>query len=389
MSSIYIHIPFCKSRCIYCDFYSTTDAGKKSRYVECLNRELHLRRSYLPSDEVVTSIYFGGGTPSQLSSAMLSSVLETVFSLFDVSPDAEITVEMNPDDVTADFLSSLLSMRVNRVSMGVQTFDDSRLAFLHRRHSSAQAEKAVRLCQEAGVSNISFDLIYGFPGETLDDWEADVSKAVALGVPHISAYSLMYEEGTALTRMLNEGNVSEIDEDLSLDMYRLLMSRLHDAGFVHYEISNFALPGFHSRHNSGYWTGTKYLGIGASAHSFDGVSRQWNPASVDKYMSAVEAGEPLFEREVLSESMRYDERVMTSLRTCDGIDLSALQRDFGREKLDYCLDMARKHIDDGCLELLSGYKPYLRNAAPADALRLTRKGLFVSDDIMSDLMLGI
>lgn len=387
MSSVYIHVPFCKSRCIYCDFYSTTDVRKRSRYVECLKHELEMRRSYLPFDEEVSSIYFGGGTPSQLSPAMLSSVLETVHRLFRVSSDVEITVEMNPDDVTGDYVHELCAMNVNRVSMGVQTFNDSRLAFLHRRHSSLQACNAVKLCQDAGLSNISIDLIYGFPDETIADWNSDISEAVNLGVPHISAYSLMYEEGTALTRMLDEGKLSQLDDEISLEMFRALMSRLHDAGFIHYEISNFSLPGFHSCHNSGYWTGVKYLGIGASAHSYDGFSRQWNPASLDRYMLAVEAGKIEYEREELSLSMKYDERVMTSLRTCDGIDLDALSRDFGNERLEYCLKSAEKHLADGSLELLQDYKPVLRKDVSSKVLRLTTRGIFVSDGIMSDLML--
>ena len=197
----------------------------------------------------------------------------------------------------------------------------------------------------------------------------------------------MYEEGTALTRMLDEGKLSQLDDEISLEMFRVLMSRLHDAGFIHYEISNFSLPGFHSRHNSGYWTGVKYLGVGASAHSYDGFSRQWNPASLDRYMLAVETGKLEYEREELSLSMKYDERVMTSLRTCDGIDLDALSRDFGNERLEYCLKSAEKHLADGSLELLQDYNPVLRKDVSSKVLRLTTRGIFVSDGIMSDLML--
>ena len=271
MAGLYIHIPFCKSRCLYCDFYSTTSLDMRQRYVDALCRELDLR-----GKSGVDTIYIGGGTPSQLSFEQLQQLLLYIYKVCDVSPDAEVTMEVNPDDVTTAFAQALPQLHINRISMGAQTFNDSRLQFLRRRHKAAQVPLAVERLRQAGIRNISVDLMYGFPNETLSEWDEDITAVLSLQVEHLSAYALQYEEGTPLYRLLQRDEVSEVDDELSRSMYYRLKDRLADAGYEHYEISNFARKGFRSRHNSSYWNQTPYIGIGAAAHSFDGQNRQWN-----------------------------------------------------------------------------------------------------------------
>ena len=369
MAGLYIHIPFCASRCIYCGFFSTTRHAMRDRYVDALCREIDLRNNYL--HDGIHTIYIGGGTPSMLSEEQLQRLFDTI----DYSKADEITLECNPDDITPDYASVIGRLPVNRVSMGAQTFSDARLRFLRRRHSSADVRHAVTLLRKAGIGNISVDLMYGFPDETIDEWNDDITRALDLDVEHISAYSLMYEENTPLHKILCEGKIAEIDEELSSAMYSTLIDRLTAAGYEHYEISNFARPGRRSRHNSSYWTAIPYIGIGAAAHSFDGASRQWNVADIDKYVTSIERGEIPMEREELDRDTRFNDTVMLRLRTCEGIDLNVLARDFGPEYLSGCLSAARRYIADDLLE-----------RTPDNHLRLTRRGLFVSDMIMSDLM---
>lgn len=371
MSGLYIHIPFCKSRCVYCGFYSTTHTALERDYVGALLGELALRRSYLP-DESWRTIYIGGGTPSQLSAASLGRL----FGALDLSRAAEVTMECNPDDVTPEYARHLAALGVNRVSMGAQTFSDARLKFLRRRHDAAETAAAVEALRSAGIGNISIDLMYGFPGETLDEWRRDIAAATALGVEHLSAYCLMYEEGTPLYNMRARGEVAELGEEQSRAMFELLCDELARAGYEHYEISNFARPGFRSVHNSSYWRQTPYMGIGAAAHSFDGSSRQWNVADLRKYIGAIGEGRVPFEREELDADTRYDEAVMLRLRTVEGLDLDEIAQRWGRRRLDYCMKQAATYLGDGLLELSGSH------------LRLTRRGLFVSDMIMSDLMAG-
>lgn len=367
MAGIYIHTPFCKSRCIYCGFFSTTSLNMCSAHTDAVCRELEARKNYL--DEDVETIYFGGGTPTQLPLSDVEKMLNTIYNIYNVREGAEITLEGNPDDLTPETLRTLKRIGVNRLSMGVQSFDDERLRFLRRRHSAAQAVKAVADAKAEGFDNISVDLMFGFPGQTMREWKSDVRMAIELGVQHISAYSLMYEEGTVLGNMLEKGEVEELSDELSLAMYEYLIDALRDGGFEHYEISNFALPGHRSRHNSSYWKGVPYLGVGAGAHSFDGRNRHFNPDSIKEYLE----GKGL-EEELLTDSMRYDEYVFTSLRTSDGLNLDSLSMLFGKEMCDYCVRNAEQHLNGGRLE------------RDGQVLRLTRAGLFVSNDVMSDLM---
>ena len=376
MAGLYIHIPFCASRCIYCGFYSTTLMELRDRYVDALCHEMALRQEALVQQGLplpsLDTIYIGGGTPSQLSPRHLKILFGHINKVFS-NKATEVTIEMNPDDVTEEYAHALSQLPVNRVSMGAQTFDDTRLRFLNRRHSARQVPQAVKTLREAGISNISIDLMYGFPGETIDNWQDDITKALDLGVEHLSAYCLMIEEGTVLYEKMRNGEnerMRECDEELERQMYYTLTERLKAAGYEHYEISNFALPGRRSRHNSSYWTDLPYIGLGAAAHSYDGRSRCWNVADIRQYINGIENGSPVIDQEWLNDDSRYNDRVMLSLRTCEGIDLSTLQP----ADRTYLLSLAQKYIDNSLL------------TAEGDHLRLSNEGLFVSDMIMSDLM---
>lgn len=373
MAGIYLHIPFCKRRCIYCDFFSTTQSEKKSAYVHALCQELEMRRDYLGEEEVET-IYLGGGTPSQLTHEELESIFTYIYKVYRVTPDAEITLEANPDDLTPSYIATLRQLPINRISMGIQTFHEDTLKLLNRRHTARQAIEAFQQCREAGFRNISIDLMYGLPGETQEMWESDLQQAIALHPEHISAYHLIYEEGTALWELKEKHHVEEAHEELSLRLFTLLIDRLTEAGYQHYEISNFCMPGLHSRHNSSYWTSKNYLGCGPSAHSFNGMSRQWNIASLEKYIEGIQTGKPYTEKETLDLYTRYNDFIITRIRTHWGLPLSHLLTEFGDTLYHYCLRMAKPHLEQGYLEIKS------------DSLKLTRKGIFISDGIMSDLL---
>lgn len=387
MAGIYIHIPFCRSRCIYCGFYSTTALDLRQRYVDALCREMEIRsqRSEVRGERIET-IYLGGGTPSQLTFDQLRQLFIYINKVYPLTPDSspltpEITIEVNPDDVTVEFAAVLQQLPVNRVSMGIQTFDDQRLRFLHRRHTSQQAIEAVSILRANGIRNISIDLMYGFPGETLEQWEADIEAALALDVEHLSAYCLMIEEGTPLHKMFTDDSLlftdDYPDEEMERQMYEVLIDRLEAAGYEHYEISNFARSGFRSRHNSSYWNGTPYIGLGAAAHSYDIRSRSWNVADIRQYIEGMERGERIFEEELLDDDTRYNDIVTVALRTKEGIDLNALSE----KHREYCMKNARRYLNDGLLELST------IRGAESPTLHLTRRGLFVSDMVMSDLMM--
>jgi len=401
MAGIYIHIPFCRSRCIYCGFYSTTALDLRQRYVDALCREMEIRGTgHLISGQSpdqgpvppISTIYLGGGTPSQLTFDQLRQLFIYINKVYPLTSTREITIEVNPDDVTVEFAAMLSQLPVNRVSMGIQTFDDQRLRFLHRRHTARQAIEAISILRSAGINNLSIDLMYGFPGETLSDWQSDIDSALALNVEHISAYCLMIEEGTPLHRMLQhngdcplceqrselQGDCPQcVDEETERSMYYTLIDRLTAAGYEHYEISNFARPGFRSRHNSSYWNGTPYIGLGAAAHSYDIRSRSWNIADVNAYIEGIEREERLFEEELIDDDTRYNDAVTVGLRTCEGIDLNTLPKKYR----DYCMKNARRYLDDGLLELS------VVGNLTSPTLHLTRRGLFVSDMVMSDLMM--
>ena len=377
MAGLYIHIPFCASRCIYCGFYSTTSLKLRQRYVDAVCREMETHPFPLPKGMGIDTIYFGGGTPSQLTIPQLEQLflyINKVYSLTThLSPlTPEITIEMNPDDVTPAWADVLPRLGVNRVSMGAQTFNDERLRFLHRRHTARQVPEAVKILRNAGIRNISIDLMYGFPGETLDDWQRDIDSALALNVEHISAYCLMVEEGTLLWRLkMKDEKLKMPDEELERLMYEVLIDKLTAAGYEHYEISNFAKPGYRSRHNSSYWQDVPYIGLGAAAHSYDLKYRSYNVADIQQYIEAIERGELPSEQEVIDEDTHYNDRITVALRTSDGLDLTTLSN----RHRHYCMREAQRFLDDGLLQLSD------------NRLSLTRKGLFVSDYVMSSLIM--
>ena len=382
MAGLYIHIPFCKSRCIYCGFYSTTDEKWRQRYVDAVCREMELR----PSADPINTIYLGGGTPSQLSGEQLQQLfiyINKVYSLPSIQGGAgggpEITIEVNPDDVTVEFAAMLQRLPVNRVSMGAQTFDDARLRFLHRRHTAEQVPQAVQRLRDVGIRNISVDLMYGFPNETLADWQRDIDAALALDVEHLSAYCLSIEENTPLWKWTIDNGQLTIDEELERAMYEVLIDKLTAAGYEHYEISNFARPGYRSRHNSSYWNDTPYIGLGAAAHSYAVLGgfaaescavRSWNIADLRQYVDAIQRDEIPCEREVIDADTHYNDRITVALRTSNGLDLDTLPDKYR----SYCLHEAQRFIDDGLLR------------CDGHHLVLTRNGLFVSDYIMGSLV---
>ncbi|MDO4755587.1 MAG: radical SAM family heme chaperone HemW [Parabacteroides sp.] len=373
MAGLYIHIPFCAKRCLYCDFFSNTEMKYKQSYIQAIIEEMKQRQTYI-GDEPLETIYFGGGTPSQLAASDFEQIFEAIHTLFNTSPCQEITLEANPDDMTPAYIASLRSLPFNRISMGVQSFQEKDLRFLNRRHDSKQAKDAVALCQEQGITNISIDLIYGLPGQTLEEWEENLETAIQLNIPHISAYHLIYEEGTALYQLKEAGKITPVDEDLSVTLFSTLINRLTEAGYLHYEISNFARPGFFSQHNSSYWTGKRYLGIGPSAHSYNGNSRQWNIASLPLYIKGINTHEPEIEIEELDIHTRYNDFIITGLRTMWGIRLNDIQALFGEKKLTYLKQQASPYIQKGLLLLQD------------DTLTLSQEGIFISDGIMSDLL---
>ena len=375
MAGIYVHIPFCASRCSYCDFFSTlrlADVG--ADYVEAVIAEAGLRCGELRGEPVRT-LYLGGGTPSQLPGPLLERLVQGLGDTIDMSCLEEFTIEANPDDVTPEWCAALTRLGVNRVSMGVQSFEDPILRLIGRRHTAVQAVEAVARLREAGIGNISIDLIFGLPGQTVPSWTDTVRQAIALRPQHISAYGLTYEEGTRLWRQRLDGEVVEVPEEQCLEMYGILVDELQTAGYEHYEISNFALPGYHSRHNSSYWDDTPYLGLGAAAHSYDGCIRRYNPHDLQRYIDAVMAGETACEQEELSQWERYDERVMLGLRTARGVDAERLRQDFGDEAWRHFIDEAQHHLTAGHLKRM-GESRYV----------LTRDGIMLSDSIIRDLM---
>lgn len=381
MTGLYIHIPFCSSRCIYCDFYSTTNVSFQDRYTDCLCREIELRKGFFQrydeskepysSDKtVLNTVYIGGGTPSQLSLRNIERIFQQINEAF-VLKDAELTMEVNPDDVEHDLVSVMKQVGINRVSMGVQTFDDKRLKFLRRRHNSEQAMKAVATVKDAGIDNISIDLMFGFPEETINDWTSDIKKALDLNVKHISSYSLSYEKDTLLYNMWQRGEVKNTDDDTYANMYERLLDLMNAADYEHYEISNFARKGFRSRHNSIYWHDDAYLGIGAAAHSYNHISRQWNIADLQSYMKSIENGTLPLTSEHIDENTHYNDLITTALRTIDGLNTKVLTP----QQQQHLMKAANRYVDNGQLSFCD------------NVLRLTRKGLYVSDMIMSDLMI--
>ena len=373
MAGIYIHIPFCKKRCIYCDFYSSTDNRLVDKYIDALCIELESRLHEIDKNNI-TTIYIGGGTPSQLSATQLGEIINFIKSKIDFSLIEEFTIEVNPDDVTYDYIKECISLGINRVSMGIQSFVDKELKIINRRHDSYQAIKAIETIKSAGISNISIDLIYGLPLQTIESWIYSIQKAIEMNVPHISCYNLSYEEGTALYRMREKGEIKECDEDSCIEMYDILVKMLADTDFEHYEISNFAKRGYYSRHNSNYWNLTPYLGLGASAHSFDGSIRRYNPSSIQKYTSNISESSIAYEEEQETLYEQFNEYIMINLRTMWGVNTQKVKTIFGEELRNHIIKYSRRFIETGDLK------------EKENTIVLSEKGIMLSDYIIRTLM---
>lgn len=373
VSGIYIHVPFCRQRCYYCDFYSTTQLLKKPELVQALIQELELRKTVLEG-ETVKTIYFGGGTPSLLTTDEINRVVEQVYNHFLVDKNPEITLEANPDDLSEKQIYLLSKTPVNRLSIGIQSFNNDDLISLHRRHNAQQAIEAVKNSQAAGFNNISIDLIYGLPTLNREKWQKNLEIASQLNVQHISAYHLTYEKGTVFDVKRKKGEIQPIAEEESLEQFKALMDWAKMNDFIHYEISNFGKSGYFSQHNTSYWMQKKYLGIGPSAHSYSMDKRSWNVSNLAQHIAAVNKNHPSFEEEVLTPSDKQNEYIITALRTRWGIKLDEFETQFGALKAHSLLAHSKKFIDNNTL--------YKKN----NALILTDKGVFVSDAILAELM---
>ena len=371
MSGIYIHIPFCKQACHYCDFHFSTSLKKKDELISALAKELELRKDEF-KDQVVETIYFGGGTPSLLSIEELQFLIDEVYKYYDVAENPEITLEANPDDLSTKQLINFSNSPINRLSIGIQSFFEYDLKLMNRAHN---AEEALKCLEDATrhFDNISIDLIYGIPGMSNERWIENIETALSFNIPHISSYALTVEPRTALANFIKKGIIQNVDDDLAQEQFHILVEKLEAAGFVHYELSNFGKPEYFSRNNSAYWQGKPYLGIGPSAHSFDGKHRGWNVRNNTKYIASLEANKVPIEIETLSTTDKYNEYVMTGLRTIWGVSLEKVEQDFGASYKAYLLEQSQKHIIEHLLYIDDG------------KLLVTRKGQFLSDGIASDL----
>lgn len=367
-----MHIPFCRKKCSYCNFFSVGGAVDIRSFVDSLHHEMMLRKDYLSVD-LVETIYFGGGTPSLLSSKEIGFLINEIRMLFNFSPFAEITIETNPDDISPKTIDDWAKAGINRISVGIQSLCNKDLLYLGRSHNAASALKAIELLQAGPVKEISADLIYGIPGQDDDQWIINLKTLAEHGVQHISAYALTVEDKTPLKLNIQRGLGLMPDEDQTVKQYIILLDVLESFGYEHYEISNFCLPGHHSRHNSSYWSGEKYLGLGPSAHSFNGTSRQWNLSSISGYLDATDAGLPFFEIEVLTDQQRFNEYIMTGIRTSAGIDLIKINEVFGQKKADSVRVSVKGFVKKNWIEI------------QGDILILTKNGKLFADLIASEL----
>ena len=372
MAGVYLHIPFCHKACHYCDFHFVTHLRDKPQLVEALKKELELQRDFFGSDRVET-IYFGGGTPSLLSEPELRELIDNVFEIYDVIEEPEITLEANPDDLTDEKLQQLKKAGVNRLSIGVQSFFDEHLKWMNRTHSAQEAENALKRAQDYGLSNITLDLIYGLPRLSMEQWQENVQKTIALDIPHISAYNLTVEPGTPLAYQVKKNRVQIPQDEKVLAQFTYLMDELESNDYIHYEISNFAREGEYSKHNSSYWLGKKYLGVGPSAHGYDGSDRYYNPADNKLYLEKIGKHELPAEWENTTNQDKLNDYILTRLRTIWGLDSSFVKKHFGSKEMN---------------RILKEVKPFLNRQEvehKAGILTLTRKGKFVADHIAASL----
>ena len=373
MSGIYIHIPFCKQACHYCDFHFSISLKKKDEMILALAKEIEMRKSEF-QDEVVETIYFGGGTPSRLQIADLRLQIDSIYQNYMVTENPEITLEANPDDLSIDYLIELSKIGVNRLSIGIQSFFEDDLKMMNRAHNSAEAKKCLEEATKY-FDNISIDLIYGIPGMSNEKWIQNIEMALAYKVPHISSYALTVEPKTALHSFIQKQLIPQPDEEVAQEHFQILVEKLTKNDFIHYELSNFGKENYFSKNNSSYWLGKKYIGIGPSAHSYDGQKRGWNVSNNSVYMKSILENKLPMETEILSKTDRYNEYIMTGLRTMWGVSLERIEKEFGKTYLDYLNRQAARYIEDHLLFI------------DDDILRTTQKGKFLSDGIASDLFL--
>ena len=371
MSGIYIHIPFCKQACHYCDFHFSTSMKKKEEMVLALAKELQLRKKEFQKESVAT-IYFGGGTPSVLTPAEIRFLIDAVYENYTVVSTPEITLEANPDDLSEERIAAFAELGINRLSIGIQSFFEEDLQLMNRAHNSEEAQKCLEIATRY-FDNISLDLIYGIPGMTNERWQQNIETALSFGIPHISSYALTVEPKTALNKLIQTGKIASPNDEVAQEHFMILVETLENNGFVHYELSNFGKENYFSQNNSAYWLGKKYFGIGPSAHSYDGVSRSWNVSNNALYLKAIQNEELPNEIEKLTLEDRYNEYIMTGLRTIWGVSLVRIEQEFGIEFLIYLKQQSQKFIDDGLLSIADGI------------LKPTLKGKFLTDGIASDL----
>ncbi|MCC4226939.1 radical SAM family heme chaperone HemW [Zunongwangia profunda] len=371
MSGIYIHIPFCKQACHYCDFHFSTSLKKKSELVSALQNELVLRKNELPNEPIKT-IYFGGGTPSLLNLEELTAIFKTIYTEFTIAENPEITLEANPDDLSEEKINELANSKINRLSIGVQSFFEEDLKLMNRAHNAEEALNSIKLARSK-FDNISVDLIYGIPGMSNERWQKNIQILLDLDIPHISSYALTVEPNTALQKFIEKGKIKPVDDAAAAQHFETLRTVLKNAGFEHYEFSNYGKPGYFSQNNTAYWLGKPYLGIGPSAHSYDGNSRKWNIANNTLYIKAIEWSELPLEVEELSITDRYNEYIMTRLRTYFGVDLVEVESEFGKEYLEYLKEQSVVLFEKELLRIEN------------DVMHITEKGTFLSDGIAADL----
>jgi oxygen-independent coproporphyrinogen III oxidase len=372
MAGIYLHIPFCKQKCSYCDFYSNTHLGKADELIDSEIAELKMRRDYLNNEQVGT-IYFGGGTPSVLKLNQVESLLNAVNCNYNVLNDCEITFECNPDDVTIEYLIGLKQLGINRISIGVQSFDDKVLEFLRRRHSAAKAELVIHQAKDAGFDNISIDLMFGIPGISFDNYKEALLKGINLGIQHLSVYQLTFEENTLLYKKLIHNEIKEISDDESVEQFDYTIEKLKEFEFGQYEVSNYAKEGFISRHNWLYWSNGNYLGIGPSAHSYNGHSRQWNTANNNLYVKGIKLNDGYFEREILTEIDKFNEYILTGLRTFKGVNSDYVRNTFNHKIWDHFIKIINSLVNDGFMNHLG------------NSYSLRKNGIFILDFLVKKL----
>ena len=372
MSSIYIHIPYCKQACLYCNFHFTIAQTDKAEMLNCIRLELELRQDYL-KDKKVDTIYFGGGTPSVLEKNEIISILQKIYDTYNIAENPEITLECNPDDLSKNKLIALKEIGINRLSIGVQSFNNKELKWMNRSHNADQSERCIKMAQQVGFDNITIDLIYGLPNQTLADWKQNLENMFAYDIQHFSAYALTIENKTILKHLVNTNKIKPLKDELIVNQFKLLVDAADEHGFIHYEISNFGKKGFFSKHNTAYWQSKHYLGIGPSAHSYNGKSRSWNVSSNKQYIQKIKKGEDYFETEKLTKNQQFNEYIFTALRTIWGVNSETIKKRFGEQMQTHFLKEVKKWETKKDIKKIE------------NTYTLTISGKFLADAIASDL----